>query len=138
MPRDQERQEIYANLYAEDYHAEIGHGIGHLRIMRNQLRIVNTDGGTKEVEPETMNKNRDNAKGTDLDQEMIHKNEIVLDHMMMFQGDNHLRDPAHGTILLRNYTRLMHGIVHAPGIFHKKGMNVDDEVHRLQIKNGEK
>ena len=121
----------------EDFHVEIDHGIEHLKIMKNLHRIVSTDDGMTEVDPVMMIKNRDHAKEIDLDQEMIHKKEIVRDHVTMLQEDSHLKDPDHGITHQMNHTRPTPGIVRAPEISPKNDMNVEEEVHHLQIRTGE-
>ena len=137
MPRDQEKQEIYANHYAEDYHVEIGHGIEHLKIMKNLLKIVSTDDGMKGADPVMKNKTRDHATGIARDHEMIRKREIVQDLMTMLQEDSHLTDPDHGITHQTIRMKPTHGIAHAPEISHKNDMNVEGEVHHLLIKTRE-
>ena len=116
---------------------EIDHGTEHLKIMKSLHRIVSTDDGMTHVDPVMMIKNRDYAKETDRDQEMIRKKEIVPDHMMTLQEDSHLKDPDLGIIHQMNHTRPTLGIVRAPGISLKNDMNVEEEVHHLRIRTGE-
>ena len=137
MPRDQEKQEICANLYTEDYHVEIGHGIGHLKIMKNLLKIVSTDDGMKGADPVMKNKTRDRATGIARDHEMIRKREIVQDLMTMLQEDGHLMAPDHGIIHQTIRMKPTHGIAHAPEISPKNDMNDEGEVHQLLIKTRE-
>ena len=124
-------------IQVEDFHVEIDHGTEHLKIMKNLLRIVNTDDGMTGVDPVMMIKNRDHATEIDRDQEMIRKIEIAQDLMTMLQEDSHLKDPDHGITHQMNRMKPTHGIVRAPEISLQDDMNVEGEVHHLLIRTGE-
>ena len=138
MPRDRETQiELCVKILAEDFHVETDHGTGHLRIMKNLLRIVSTDDGMTGADPVMKIKIRDHATEIARDHEMIRKREIVQDLMTMLQEDSHLMAPDHGITHQTIRMKPTHGIAHAPEISPKNDMNDEGEVHHLLIKTRE-